>query len=369
MALPDFRAATGALILSISLAGPGGAAAPTAPIATMTSQWTHDTTVPAQNHDVGISIDRYINAAEKSPAKITHDGMYVQRIFGEGRPDTASAGSVLLPGQETGLATLMPRGVTSLYKFPKALLFYVQSGSGTLDDGQLFWDLHEGVVMLVPPNLAHRFRAKADGPLKMIMFSYNPGEGWPLRKDILVRDSNEMLMYQRNVHWAHNSKRALDPADGTGGVVALVITFAPMSAAGAHVDALNPAPYKTPTQWIHVTDGKMLIQLGDEIRRWPLNTGFVNPANGQTVHNRINLSPTVETMLYLGGPGNPNPPPRPVTALPGRPLGMGAMGQTWKPDEVGGLQGQVINPEVTGSYVSAVVQGRPLPAPAKGTAP
>jgi quercetin dioxygenase-like cupin family protein len=358
-----------AMAMSLSLGASLGAAQ-TPPVATITSVWTHDTTLPTANEDVGISIDRYIGSADRSPGKISHDGMYVQRILSGGMPDTASAGSVLLPGQETLLATLAPRDVTSLYRFPKALLYYVQSGAGTLDDGRLYWDLHEGSVMLAPPNLAHRFKTKGDAPLKMIMFSYTPGEGWPLRKDILVRDSHEVLMYQRNVHWAHNSKRAFDQSDGTGGVLALVITFAPMSAAGAHVDALNTAPYKTPTQWIHVSSGKMLIQLGSEIRPWPLDTGFVNPANGQTVHNRINLSPTVETMLYLAGPGNPSPPPRPVVALPGRPLGQGSMGQIWKTDEVGGLQGSVVaNPEVEASYVSSIVRGRPLPTPERGAAP
>jgi hypothetical protein len=326
MPLRSLRAPVGALALSLSLIASMSAAQAPPPVATMTSVWTHDATVPDANEDVGISIDRYIGSADNSPAKISHDTMYVQRILGEGMAETSSAGSALLPGQETVLATLMPRDVTSLYRFPKALLFYVQSGAGRLDDGGLYWDLHEGSVMLVPPNAAHRFRTTGDAPLKMIMFSYAPGQGWPLRKDILVRDSHEILMYQRNVHWAHNAKRAFDQADGTGGVIALVITFGPMSAAGAHVDALNPAPYKTPTQWVHVTGGKMLIQLGSEIRPWPLNTGFVNPANGRTVHNRINLSRSVETMLYLQGPGNPSPPPRPGKETTGRGGGEGFPG-------------------------------------------
>jgi mannose-6-phosphate isomerase-like protein (cupin superfamily) len=361
-----FLAALG-LALALPCPAPAQPAAP--PLAITTSDgWRHDAAEPVTNESIGLSIDRYIHSADKSPAKISHDTMYVQRIFSEGTPDTASAGTVLLPGQETHLATLLPREVTSLYKFPKQLLFYVESGKGRLDDGKKSWELQEGSVMMVPPNLGHRFRNSGDEPLKMIMFSYEPGLGWPVRKDILVRDYHKILMYQRNVHWAHNAKRVIDQSDGSGGIIALVITFGPMTAAGAHVDLLNPNPYKVPTQWIHVTNGKMLIQLGDEIRNWPINTGFVNPANGQTVHNRINLSDKVETMLYIGGPGAYTPAPnggRPLIALPGRPLGQGLMGQIWRPDQIGGLQGQVNDPAIDKSYIDSIDPGTPLRAARK----
>src|SRR5262245_46928908 len=69
---------------------------------------------PPGNDETGISIDRFIGNAANSPVKISHDTMYVQRIFSAGNPATGSAGAVLAPGEQTDLATLLPHDVTSM---------------------------------------------------------------------------------------------------------------------------------------------------------------------------------------------------------------------------------------------------------------
>ena len=301
---------------------------------------------PPGNDETGISIDRYVGIAANSPTKISHDTMYIQRIFSAGDPATGSAGAVLAPGEQTDLATLMPHDVTSLFTAPKELIFYVESGKGRLDDGKQYWDVSSGFGMMVPPNLAHRLTNDGDVPLKMIMFSFIPSFTPP--GNIIVRDSHKVLMIEHNVHWSHNSKLLFGPEAGVSRV--LVITFGPMTIAGPHASPAVTDPNGGGVQWIHVSDGPMLFQLGSELRRWPINTGFATPENGKTVHARYNISDTVQTTLFINsGSSMPKPAGRPGPALP----------SFWHNPP---LKGEIASPAIADSYLKdSVVPGRPLP--------
>jgi mannose-6-phosphate isomerase-like protein (cupin superfamily) len=301
---------------------------------------------PPGNDETGISIDRYIGDATNSPAKISHDTMYIQRIFSSGEAATGSAGAVLAPGEQTDLATLMPHDVTSLFTTPKELIFYVESGKGRLDDGKQYWDISNGIGMMIPPNTAHRLTNLGDEPLKMIMFSFNPTYAPP--KDIVVRDSHKVLMIEHNVHWSHNSKLLFGPEAGVSRV--LVITFAPMTIAGPHASPLNTDPKAGGVQWIHVGDGPMLFQLGSELRRWPINTGFVTPLDGQTVHARYNIGDTVQTTLFINS----------GSSMPAASRGTGpALPTFWHNPP---LKGEASSPAIAESYLKdSVVLGRALP--------
>jgi mannose-6-phosphate isomerase-like protein (cupin superfamily) len=303
-------------------------------------------TEPPGNEEVGISIDRFIGNAATSPAVISHDGMYLQRIFSEGDFRTGSAGSVLAPGQQTDLATLLPHDRTSLFTTPKELVFYVESGRGRLDDGKRFWDLREGIGAMVPANLAHRLLNTGDEPLKMILYRFTPWSGARVLKEIVVRDSHKLLMIENNVHWQHNTKLLFGPEVGVGRV--LVITFGPMTIAGPHASPLQEDPKVGGVQWIHVSDGPMLMQLGSEIRHWPINSGFVTPQNAKTVHGRINVGDKVETTLFISGGGLANP-----AAAAGAPPP-----SFWHDPP---LKGERATPAIAESYYGALVPGRPLP--------
>lgn len=301
---------------------------------------------PPSNEEVGISIDRFIGNPANSPAKISHDTMYVQRIFSEGDPATASPGSVLAPGQQTDLATLLPRDVSSLFTTPKQLIFYVESGKGRIDDGKRYWDLSSGIGAMVPANLAHRLSNTGDEPLKMIMYSFTPWSGARQLKEIIVRDSHQLLMIENNVHWQHNTKLLFGPEVGVGRV--LVITFGPMTIAGPHASPANTDPKAGGVQWINVSNSDMLMQLGSEIRRWPIHTGFVTPRNAKTVHGRLNIGDTIATTLFISGGGLADP----AAAADAPPPAF------WHDPP---LKGEMASPAIAKSFYDAVVPGRPLP--------
>jgi len=138
--------------------------------------------------------------------------------------------------------------------------------------------------------------------------------------------------------------------DGAGVSRVIVITFGPMTIAGPHASPANSDPNAGGVQWIHVEDGPMLFQLGSEIRRWPLNTGFVTPLNGQTVHARYNIGDTVQTTLFINSGSSMPASSRPTGA---------ALPSFWHNPP---LKGEVASPAVAESYLKdSVVPGRPLP--------
>ena len=284
---------------------------------------------PLANNRVGVAIDFYVGDAARSPSRISHEVMFTQAILTAGDPNRPPApGAALQYNKEIVLATLQPLNATPLVQMPEQIVLYVESGEGRLDDGKLGWDLKPGIAVLIPPNQAHRLAASAGGPLKMIMYTRMNEPTTVARKDILVRDVNTMLMTERNVHWSNMAKYVFLGPDGLAPADHVYIVYmGPRTIAGPHAH--------TPGQeelWVKVTDGPALMQMGSEIRDWPINAGFVVPPNGQTVHAAINTSSDIQAWFYfsrlqLGPMSEPARPASPAIAealerstIAGRPL-------------------------------------------------
>jgi mannose-6-phosphate isomerase-like protein (cupin superfamily) len=288
------------------------AQAPAAPIARPTE--------PPSNAQAKINIDRFIGDAARSPSTVAYDAIMRRRILDAGNPQQpGDPGSVLMHRKSISLDTLEPGETTSLQQFADQQVFYVEAGEGTLDDGKQSWVIRANTMILVPPNLLHRFHASGATPLKMINVDIPVEEGVTPKASIIVRDVTKMVQTERNVHWNNMAKYVfLGDQDGLHpGDRVYIVYLNPMSIAGPHAH--------TPEQeeiWIKVTDGDTVMQLGSEIRNWPINSGFLAPPNGQTVHAAINLGDKLEAWLYVArlnpnakpgliGVQNPNRPPPP----------------------------------------------------------
>lgn len=292
---------------------------------------------PPSNMQTGVSIDRYIGDATKSPSRQWDNVMFTQNILRSGDPDPTKPGdpgAVLRYNKSLDLATLPAKNITPLVSHPDQYIMYVESGEGRLDDGKQYWDLREGIAILMPPNAMHRFTNTGDKPLKMLVLTYRM-DGVTPRKDILVRDTNLMAMTEQNVHWSNMSKYLFLGPDGLSpNDHVLLVYMGPMSIAGPHAH--------TPKQeeiWTKVTDGPALMQVGSEIRHWTPNMAVLAPPNGKTVHAAMNLSPDkIQYWFYFGrlnfnppqprtAPRNPAFTPNPFIAqaverstVPGKPL-------------------------------------------------
>ena len=273
---------------------------------------------PPSNMQTGVDIDRYIGDATKSPSRQWDNVMFTQNILHAGNPDPTKPGdpdAVLRYNKSLDLATLPAKNITPLVQHPDQYIMYVESGEGRLDDGKQYWDLHEGIAILMPPNTMHRFTNTGDTPLKMLVLTYGM-EGVTPRKDIQVRDTALMAMTEDNVHWSNMSKYIFLGPDGISANDHLLLVYmGPMTAAGPHAH--------TPQQeeiWTKVSDGPALMEAGSEIRNWTPNMSLLVPPNGKTVHAATNLSPDkIQYWFYFSRlsftpPQPPNTPPNPFIA-------------------------------------------------------
>ena len=141
---------------------------------------------PPSNMQTGVSIDRYIGDATKSPSRQWHNVMFTQNLLHAGDPDPTKPGdpgAVLRYNKSLDLATLPAKNITPLVQLPDQFIMYVESGQGRLDDGKQYWDLHDGIAILMPPNALHRFTNTGSEPLKMLVLTYRM-DGVTPRKDI-----------------------------------------------------------------------------------------------------------------------------------------------------------------------------------------
>ena len=273
---------------------------------------------PLSNMQTGVSIDRYVCDATKAPSRQWNNVMFTQNILHRGDPDPTKPGdpcAVLRYNKSLDLATLPARNITPIVQSPDQFIMYVESGEGRLDDGKQYWDLHEGIAILMPPNASHRFTNTGPDPLKIIVLTYGMDNVTP-RKDILVRDTNLMAMTEDNVHWSNMSKYIFLGPDGISeNDHVLLVYMGPMTIAGPHAH--------TPPQeeiWTKISDGPSIMQVGSEIRHWTPNMTVLAPPNGKTVHAAMNLSPDkIQYWFYFsrlnfGTPQAPATPPNPFIA-------------------------------------------------------
>ena len=116
------------------------------------------------NNRVGIDIDRFIGSPFSNQIRVTHEVMLKQPILRKGDPyNPGDAGAVLEYREDLAHAWLLPHNATPLVESELQHIFYIQSGSGRLDNGSLQWDLQAGIAVLVPAGVPHRLSNTGDG--------------------------------------------------------------------------------------------------------------------------------------------------------------------------------------------------------------
>ena len=264
---------------------------------------------PQSNARTNVQIDRFVGDPMNAVPHLSHGGLLTRTILRNGDPYTPGQASAVLEYRtQSARATLLPQSRTPLMSINNQFLFYVVSGEGRLDDGTNSWDLHNGITMLIPPDVQRRFVNTSTEPLEMIMVEWPANE--IARKDILVRDVTLLPYFEENAHWNNMSKCVFTQADGMTGRVLLVMLL-PMTMAAPHAHGPSTEEF-----WTKITPGNALLLLGSELREMPQYSAFLAPPDGQTQHAQINTSKTqVEMWLYVAGgnvggrvePGAPAP--------------------------------------------------------------
>jgi mannose-6-phosphate isomerase-like protein (cupin superfamily) len=303
------------------------------------------------NERAGVNIDRYIGTPVTSPAHLSHGGLMTHSILRAGDPNTPGAPAAVLEyRKELATAMLAPRNRTPLTTQTDQFLFYVTSGTGTLDDGKQQWDLREGVTALIPPGVNRRFTTTSNEPLMMVMAQWVPAV--TPRADILVRDVSMIPYCEENAHWNNMSKCIFGMADGLmRNERFYLVLLPPFAMSDPHTHGPG-----TEEVWTKISPGTSIMLLGSELREMPQYSAYLVPPTGITQHANINLDKSkTEMWLYMArgaAPAGTTPPAAPAPTAPAAGRG-GA----------GGGRGGGGNPNLTlgaaGSEMGTVA-GRPL---------
>ena len=254
------------------------------------------------NEVAGVDIDRFIGVAENSPVHLSHGTLLTHSILRAGDPyKPGPSGAVLEYRKDLSVATLLARNRTPLSTLPEEFFFYVKGGQGTLDDGKMYWDLHEGIAILAPPNVPHRFTNTSDKPLTMIMVTWTSQSASP-GPALVDRDVALLPYCEENVHWNNTSKCIFSTADGLfQGERMYVVMLQPRAMSAPHTHGAG-----TEEIWTKLTPGTAVALLGSEIRDMPENSAYLVPPTGFTQHGNLNLSQDrVDWWLYVArGAGN-----------------------------------------------------------------
>lgn len=293
------------------------------------------------NEQAGVDIDRFIGYPVAKTAHLSHGTLLTHSILRAGDPyKPGPQGAVLEYRKELDTATLLPGSDTPLSTLPDAYFFYVKSGQGRLDDGKQFWDLREGVAILAPPNVAHRFtNTSHDKELSMIMLQFT---GAPeAHNELIVRDVPKLPWCEENAHWNNASRCVFSAADGLlQGERIYLVMLQPWSVSQPHSHGQG-----TEEIWTKVTPGAALMLLGSELREMPENSAYLVPPTGFTDHSNLNLSKDrTEWWIYIA---------RGPAPAPGAQNGRGGGGR-------GGGRGGAGNPNLSRDTTAATVPGKPL---------
>jgi mannose-6-phosphate isomerase-like protein (cupin superfamily) len=268
------------------------------------------------NEVSGVDIDRFIGVAENSPVHLSHGTLLTHSILGAGDPyNPGPSRAVLEYRKDLSIATLLAWNRTPLSTLQDQFFFYVKSGQGTLDDGKMYWDLREGIAILAPPNVPHRFINTSDKPLTMVMVTWTSQSATP-GTALVVRDTALLPYCEENVHWNNTSKCIFSTADGlVQGERMFIVMLQPRAMSAPHTHGPG-----TEEIWTKLTPGTAVTLLGSEIRDMPENSAYLVPPTGFTQHGNLNLSQDrVDWWLYVargaqggggrgGGPTTANAP-------------------------------------------------------------
>jgi mannose-6-phosphate isomerase-like protein (cupin superfamily) len=257
------------------------------------------------NEQAGVDIDRFIGYPLNAPVHLSHGTLLTHSILRGGDPYSPGPnGAVLEYRKDLVTATLLPHNKTPMVTLPDEYFFYVQGGEGRLQDGKEYWDLREGLAILVPPNAPHQMINTSDKPLDMIMMRWTAA-GTP-KSHIIVRDVNLLPYCEENAHWNNTSKCVFGVNDGLmQGERIYTVMLQPWAASQPH--SHGPG---TEEIWTKLTPGTAVMLIGSELREFPENAAYLVPPTGFTEHSNLNLSKDrVDWWLYVargrGNGGNP----------------------------------------------------------------
>jgi hypothetical protein len=256
---------------------------------------------PLSNQVTGVGIDRFIGNPLLSPVQVFQSTILVRSILRHGDPYHAGErGAVLQYRKDLQYGTMLAHNRTPLASIPEQLLLYCEDGNATVDDGERYWDLKDGIAALIPPKLAFRIVNTGEEPIHLLILTWSPQPGAKPGPGIVVRDVNAMpytMCGGQICHWSYFGKNVFNSAHGLSPQESFHVVYVPPMSIGephAHIAGWEEV-------WTKLPPNDAYLTLGSEVRAMPANTAFLAPPNNQTVHAVQNLkTDAVQAWFFIG---------------------------------------------------------------------
>ena len=252
-------------------------------------------------------IDLFISSWKESTPKQLFGTLIVHNIF------TKSAGDQMKPHKKGAVLTFLNRfAYASLTPHestkPSALkeeqvVFYVDGGKGMIESGGTISGLHNGVGVLMPPEIEFTIHNTGEELLTMYLIAEPVPKGFVPNKEMSVKDDNTIPFDSSNGHWSHIAKPFFFPKDGTavmGGMAPVWFDKMTMGQPHSHKVDLEEI-------WF-VLEGDIHLLLGKQLRKLPVGSAYKIPPNYKTPHSNINITDKPVKLFWFIKRSDPEPP-------------------------------------------------------------
>ncbi len=244
------------------------------------------------------NIDMFFSSWQESMPQSVFGCLIERAIFTKWEGDPLSPttrGKILNNFNRFSHGTLFPGATTKPSTLKdEQIVFYVDSGKGTIKAGNKTGNLYEGVGILMPPGIEFTMSNTGDDLLTMYIISEPLSPGFKPNKEMLVVDENDKPDVDARGHWCHIFKGLFWKKDGLSTITGMGPVWYDVMTMG------QPHSHGEGNEEIwFALKGDINVLLGKQLRKMPPGTAYKIPPNGTTPHSNINTSDKPIKMFWF----------------------------------------------------------------------
>lgn len=214
------------------------------------------------------------------PSGISHGNMIERTIFTKVEPENPGKEGTILKYIDSFSRLCLEPLVASVPVAHENIqeVFYVVSGKGTFEAGDMKKTVREGDGIIVPPGLVHAFKNELEEPLEVLLVVESVPQGVEVRKDALIRNYRERPLVP--AHWTYLVHPIFGGDDGLVKIGVIVVRVEPMQTGDTHEHGpnLDEIWYMLKGNGIHVVSREIC-------RQKPGDAVSVAPSTGHSLIN------------------------------------------------------------------------------------
>ena len=251
--------------------------------------------LPASGNSQGI--DRFIGNRADSPVKKflgTFDSRDIltkaPRETGKDTPN----GAVLTDIKALSFVTLNKGTSSEKTKLKgEQYIFYVVSGTGTIETSSSKAELYQGIGVLIPPGIDFHITNTGDETLEMYLLVEPTPPGFVPKRSIVVKYEYDNPV-STNVNRGSSDQWLFNIEDGLAVIAGInPVMFEPKSFVPPHAH-----PPGVEEIWL-VIDGDIQVVIGNDSRNLPTGSAHRAPSDNKTPHATVNNSDVSKKTLWI----------------------------------------------------------------------